>query len=645
MGIFSDRRTVGALSILAIIVIFFASNILAAATFRHARIDLTEGNLFTLSSGTVNILKSIDEPITITLYYSEKLGTELSEVHTTAERLRDLMLEFVGEANGNLKFDVIGVERYTPSEDEASELGLTGAQTRDGEILYFGLIATNAVDGREVVPFVPLDREQYMEYDLISMIYRLNRINLPVLGLITSLPLDTGPGGMAAAMQGMGRPYVIYDQLLASFEIEHIDVEAAIIPPEVEVLFIAHPDILSRKMLYAIDQFVMKGGRVLALLDPFSEMSQTGDPQMQGRPQATVDSSASTLGPLLASWGVTLDPGFVVADRALGFYVPNSNYPPVLLWPRLEEDNIDRDDIVTGELEVLQFASAGSLRRAEEATTSFTPLVTSSVVSGLVEFQDVKFRKPFDEIIRDFVADDEAHVFSVRLGGKIQTAFPGGMPTEEDYEVATRVENTSRAPHLLSTEVANIIVVADSDFIDDRFWVQVDEFLGERLVRPVTDNGPFVISAVENLMGSNDLISLRTRAGSQRPFTLVEKIQRDAEERYLPKQQELEAKLEEISQRVDELRGTAMTNGQTGQDTIVVTAEQRQELQALLSEHDEKRKEQRRIQFNLRSDIDRLGSQVRFLNIAAMPLIVAAFAIGLAVFRRRRRRLAAGKRV
>lgn len=631
----SSQKRIGALSIVAIVTLFFAVNIFSAATFRHARIDLTEGKLFTLSQGTVNILKSIDEPITIRLYYSERVATELPEVRTTAERLKDLLAEFVDTAQGNLKVEIIPVERYTTSEDEASAAGLTGAQTRDGEIVYFGFVATNMVDGKEIIPFVPLDREAYLEYDLISIIYRLNRIDLPVLGLITSLALDTGPGGMQAAMQGRSQPYVIYEQLLGSFEVEHIDGSTGTIPEGVEVVLIAHPDPLGPQMLYALDQFVMGGGRVLALLDPFSEMSQTGQPQMmQQQPAPSNDSSALALGPLLTSWGVEIDPAFVVADRALGFYVPQSDYPPILLWPRLTENEIDRDDIVSGELSALQLASAGSIRAIEGATTVLKPLVHSSLDSALVEFQDAKFRKPFEEILSDFVPDERAHVLAARIQGRVNTAFPNGAPADENGEPAS-----GSAPHITSTEAANIILVADADFLDDRFWVQIQNFMGERLMQPTADNGGLIVSAVENLMGSNDLISLRARAGSQRPFTLVQKIQRKAEEEFLPKQQELEAKLEEIAARVDELRGSGqMQSDQNGSDTIVVTAEQRAELKALLAEHEDARREQRAIQFNLRRDIDQLGNRVRFFNIAVVPLLVAFFAFGMATLQSRRRK-------
>lgn len=642
----SSQKRTSIVSMAMIVVLFFAVNIFSSAVFRHARLDLTEGKLFTLSAGTINILKAIEEPVSIKLYYSERIATELPEVRATAERLKDLLIEFSDSADGNLRFEIIPVERYTESEDEASEAGLTGAQTRDGEIVYFGLVATNTVDGREVVPFVPLDREEYLEYDLISIIYRLDRTDLPVLGLITALPLDTGPGGMAAAMQGRGQPYVIYEQLLGSFEVEHIDTDAAVIPSEVEVLLIAHPEALSPQMLYAIDQFVMGGGRVLALLDPFSEMSQTGQPQMMQnmqQPAATNDSSATALGPLLTSWGVEISPDFVVADRALGYYVPQSDYPPILLWPRLSEAEIDREDIVTAELTLLQFASAGSIERLDDATTAITPLVTSSTDSGLVDFQDAKFRKAFDEILRDFTPDEQSHVLAVRIQGAIKSAFPDGAPAGEEENEADA--DISTGPHLIETAAANIILVADADFIDDRFWVQIQSFLGERLMQPTADNGSFVVGAVENLMGSDDLISLRTRAGSQRPFTLVQKIQRAAEEEFLPRQHALEAKLEEISARVDELRGASMSQDDSSDgDTIMVTDEERAELKALLAEHEETRKAQRAIQFNLRRDIDRLGNRVRFINIAVMPLIVAGFAFGLATFQMRRRRKAAARR-
>lgn len=644
----SSQKRISVVSMAAIVVLFFAVNIFSSAVFRHARLDLTEGKLFTLSDGTVNILKAIEEPVSIKLYYSERIATELPEVRATAERLKDLLIEFSDSADGNLKFEIIPVERYTESEDEASEAGLTGAQTRDGEIVYFGLVATNTVDGREVVPFVPLDREEYLEYDLISIIYRLDRTDLPVLGLITSLPLDTGPGGMAAAMQGRGQPYVIYEQLLGSFEVEHIDTDAAVIPDGVEVLLIAHPEALSPQMLYAIDQFVMGGGRVLALLDPFSEMSQTGQPQMMQnmqQPAATNDSSATALGTLLTSWGVEISPDFVVADRALGYYVPQSDYPPILLWPRLSEAEIDREDIVTAELTLLQFASAGSIERLDDATTEITPLVISSTDSGLVDFQDAKFRKAFDEILRDFTPDEQSHVLAARIQGTIKSAFPDGAPEGEGEGADEAGAEVSSGPHLTETAAANIILVADADFIDDRFWVQIQSFLGERLMQPTADNGSLVVGAVENLMGSDDLISLRARAGSQRPFTLVQKIQREAEEEFLPRQHELEAKLEEISARVDELRGASVSqDGSSDGDTIIVTDEERAELKALLAEHEETRKAQRDIQFNLRRDIDRLGNRVRFLNIAVMPLIVAAFAFGLATFQRMRRRKAAARR-
>lgn len=638
-GLLSNKRTVGALSILAIVVIFFAANIFAAASFRHARLDLTEDSLFTLSPGTINILENLDESISLKLYYSESIGTEIPQVHKTAERFRDIVSEFSTRSGGKLNFDVIPVERYSETEDEASELGLSGAQAGNGEIIYFGFVATNAVDGREVVPFVPLDREQYMEYDLISMIYRLDRVNLPVLGLITSLPLDTGPGGVQAAMQGMSRPYVVYDQLLASFEVEHIDGASGAIPEEVDVLLIAHPDVLSRRMLYAIDQFVMKGGRVLALLDPFSEMSQQGMPQMQGQPSATVDSSTTALAPLLESWGVTMIADQVVADGDLGFFIPNSGYPPMLLWPRFDRTGIDEQDLVTANLGTLQFASAGSLLAKEGASTSFTPLVTSSVNSSLVPFQDVKFRRPPEDILRGFSPDETAHVLAARILGPVSSAFPEGTPTEEDYSEETGTEPRLTQPHAMSAEAANIIIIADADFIDDRFWVRVDEFLGERLIQKTTDNGDFLISAVENLMGSNDLISLRARASSGRPFTLVQDIQRSAEERFLPKQEELEQKLIQISARIDELRGNAMAVGsEPSGDTILVTQEQRTELKALVDQHDATRKEQRQIQYNLRADIDRLGNQVRFINVAMMPLLVAFFALCLAFLRSRKRR-------
>ncbi len=637
-----SRHQATAATITLLVVLFLALNVFALNVFRSARLDLTSEGLFTLDDGTVRTLEGIEEPITFRLYYSETSAADIQQIRVMGERVRDLLSEFASVSDGKLIVEVIDPEPYTEAEDQAVASGLKGAQVVGGEIIYFGLVASNTIDGQEVIPFFATDREQYLEYDLASMIYRLNRESQPVLGLLSDLPLDTGPGGMVAAMQGNAQPFMIYEEMLAAFEVEQLTAEFDRIPPEVEVLLIAHPPALGQKALYAIDQFVMRGGRVLAFVDPFSELSQVQGAGGQG----FADSSVNFLAPLLNSWGVEIDGEHIVGDLARSLRVGWGNGADnraidYVVWIGLEAQDFNSDDIVTGSLNRVQMASVGAIKSLAEAGTRFTPLITSSDVSMLLDFQDVKFQTPPDELLRKFLPDDEAYVIAARVFGPVKTMFSDGPPPPEDAldaeEDLSPGEDEPEQPlpaHIASTEDANVIVVADADLFDDRFWVQVSEFLGERYAEPTADNGAFVIGAIDNLMGSNDLISLRSRARANRSFTVVEDIRRAAEAEFLPRQEELDSKLDQISQRVDEIRGS-LSSDETADETVLVTPEERTELQQLLNDAAETRKARRDIQYNLRKDIDRLGSRVKFVNIALMPLLIGVFAVGLALYRRR----------
>ncbi|TNE36945.1 MAG: ABC transporter [Alphaproteobacteria bacterium] len=615
-------------------VIFLCLNIFMTTAVRDAQIDLTEDRLYTLSDGTRNLLKSIKEPITLKLYYSETEAVDIPQVRVLAERVKDMLGAFSRLSGGMVRVEIIEPEPYTEAEDEAEAVGLTAAPLASGDIVYFGLVGTNTIDGQEIIAFFAPEREARLEYDLASLVDRLNRERAPVLGLLTDLPLSSGPGGMMAAMQGRSQPFVMYEQLLGTFELQELGPDLAWIPEDVDVLMLVHPPALSDTALYAIDQFVMRGGRIIAFLDPFSEMSQISGPGGEGY----TFSSAASLGPLLTAWGVDMDGSKIVADRQRALRVGfGANMPPMdyVLWVGFDNRDLDGDDLVTANLNYLQMASVGAFDPLEGATTTFTPLLKSSRDAMLVDFQEAQFQTPPDELLRSFNSTGKAYVIGARVTGRVATAFPDGPPPLDADAV---VEETGPLPDLIAeTDAANILLVADSDLFNDQFWVQVSDFLGERLVQETSDNGSLVLGAAENMMGSNDLVSLRSRAPVKRDFTRVEDLRREAEARFLPQSQALDEKLDQIVQRVDEIRGTGF--GESDDGTLLVTPEQRAELQRLLLEADATRKAQRDIQYELGADIDRLGAWIKFFNIAFVPLLVAVFAIFLAFRRRKQMRV------
>lgn len=636
-----DRRTLAAAAIALGAALFLAINIASDAFFRSARLDLTDNGLFTVSEGTKNILRGLEEPITLRFFYAKGTATNYPQIQAYAKRVRDLLAEYASLAGGNLIIEEMDPEPFSEAEDRAVALGIQAAPTQEGLTIYFGLAGTNTVDGKEVIPFFNQAREQYLEYDLTSLIARLNARKKPVLGLVTNLPLDTGPGGLLAAMQGRSQPYMIYEQLRENFDIDFLTQDFDRVPETVDALMIAHPRDLSQKTLYAIDQFVMRGGRVILFVDPISEISQSASPDT-GMPVQGATFTSDL--PLLKNWGVDYDPKIVVADRSRAQKVQVGRGGQVIdyvLWSGFKAEDMDRTDLVTSALTSLNLATVGTLRPAADATTIFTPLVQTTADSMEIPAEEVLASSQPETLLARFLPTGQRHVIAARISGPIKSAYPDGPPPKEvapEGEEAPATEGAEApepAPlpaHIASVESANILVVADSDVFDDRFWVQVQEFGGQRYAIPSADNAALVLNAAENLLGSNDLISLRTRASSQRPFTVVDQLRRGAEERFLAEEKRLQGKLEDTQRRIDELQRSANPG-----EGAILTAEQETEIQKFRGELAETRGALRQVQLNLRKDIDALGNWLAFVNIALIPIAVAAAAIALAILRTRRR--------
>ena len=627
------RRLYAIAALVLAAVIFVAVNIAANAWITTAKLDLTENGQFTLAQGTRNILANIPEPITLKFYYSKKVAADYAQTQAYATRVHDLLEEYASLSDGKILLQDIDPEPFTAAEDEATGNGLTGAPTDSGDTVYFGLVGTNRIAGKEVIPYFTADRERYLEFDLSTLVYHLSQPQKPVLGILSSLPMDTGAGGMQAAMQGNAQPYAIYSELAQTYTTQMLDPAASLIPKNVSVLMVVHPAGLSAASLYGIDQFVLRGGHALVFVDPNSELAMAGsgmDPRAGGDP-------SSDLPKLFQSWGIGYTPAKVVADRELAQRVQVSSDPrnPVAsypVWLHLTQAQFDAKDTVTANLQSLNLASAGALHPLKGATTSFAPLIHSSGQSALLDTDAVRFNPRPQDLMGAIRPTGEEFTIAARISGPAKTAFTAGPP-------AAMTAPGQPPPPALPAQIKessgpiNVIVMADSDIFDDRFWVHVENAFGKRVATPFADNGAFVMNAIENLMGSSDLITLRTRATNDRPFTVVKEIQADAQAQFQQQAEALQARMTAVQQRLHELE----QGGGAGTGAQGLTQPQQAEIDRFKKELIDTRTALRDVQHNLRKDIDTLGDFVALVNIIVVPLFVAGFAILLAWLRRRRR--------
>ena len=595
------------LGLLLIAVAFLLFNGLSGALLSGARLDLTEQKLYTLSPGTRQILDSLDEPLTLRLFFSDQATGELPALRNQARRVEELLRTYVRAADGKLSLQVIDPEAFSEQEDQAAEAGLQAVPLNaGGEQVYFGLVASNARGDRQVIPFFALDREEFLEYEISRLINGLVQRELPVVGVLSGLPLN---GGFDMLARQPTAPWMVMEEIRQLFRLERLDSATEEIPAHVSVLMLVHPKQLPQQTLYAIDQFVLRGGKLLAFVDPYSE-ADTGS----GFPGEDIE-RASRLDPLLAAWGVRLLPDQVLADAGYGMSVGMGGGRAVRhpAWVSLPAEALDQDDVVSADLEVLNLASAGLLEPLAEATTRFTPLLRSSPLSMPVDAKRLGMLGNPEELLRDLRPDGQRKVLAARIDGPARTAYPDGIEGRQDG--------------LKAAERIDLILVADTDLLSDHLWVQVQQFFGQRVPQPFADNAGFVINALDNLAGSPALISVRSRGRYQRPFEVVQALQRQAETRFLEQEQRLQQRLADTERQLAQL--------QRGADDEL-NAEQESAVRRFLDEKLRIRKELREVNYRLNADIEALGRTLKFVNIALVPLLLTLGALGLWFWRRRR---------
>lgn len=633
-------------------VLLIGLNVLSFHLFRGLRVDVTENRAYTLTQGTREILASLEEPVTLEFYYSRRRAT----VHAPGlaphmTRVQDLLQEYRDVSGGMVRLRIVDPEPFSEEEDEAALAGLAGIPAGPaGDPLFAGLVGRNLVDERAVIPFFDPQREPFLEYELTKLVYELSSPRRPTLGILTTLPMfgETTPQAPMRDPRMQRGPWVITDQLRQFHEVLRIDNDADEIPADVDLLMVVHPRDLPEETLYAIDQFVLGGGNALVFVDPHAEADEA--PFDPDDPYANLwRERGSTLEPLLAAWGIAFDPALFVADRGAAqrvSYADERGLPETidfLAYLLLDGDRLNSEDVITAGIGEVTFGTAGALLPREGATTEFIPLATSTTNAALMDIETMRLTMNPRQLLNDFVSADESYTLAARISGPVETAFPDWPsrfepePEEETGLGEDLGDGPAARTHLeRSNGNINVVVFADTDFLTDRFWVQLQNFMGQRIAFPVASNGDMVLNAVENLAGSDALISVRARGRHSRPFERVDEMRKAAEDRFRERQQELEQRLVEIESEINELQ-RARTDAAS---PFLLTEEQTAMLEQAREEQVETRRELREVRRQLEREIDELGTRLKVLNIAAIPVLVSLAAIGLGIarqFRRRRR--------
>ncbi|MGA9421103.1 MAG: Gldg family protein [Rhodanobacteraceae bacterium] len=621
-----NRKALSGTALIILAILFVALMIVVNTLFRGARIDLTQNHIYTLSDGTRHIVDSLDEPIHLYLFYSDQGTRDLPQLRTYYTRVHEMLDEIVARSNGKITLETIDPLPFSEDEDRATSMGLQSVPVgNSGEKIFFGLAGTNSTDGHAAIPFLQPDKEAFLEYDVAKLIHQLSNSKKPVVALLSDLPIDAG---FDPATRQMRQPWAIYQQWQQLFDMRQLDAsKLTAIDKDVDVLVLVHPKHLSDDAAFAIDQYVLRGGHLLAFVDPYAELDDAGaDPN---NPQAAMMADKSSdLPTLFKAWGIDYDPGKVVLDRghALPISVAPGQAPvrdPAILG--FTDADLANGDVTTANLQSINVSAAGYFELSKDAKgETLTPLIQTSADAMTVPSVRMRMLRDPGELLDGYQATGEHYLIAGRLTGKLKTAFP----------------DRKGSGHLAASKAdAQIILVADTDILSDRLWVRVQNFFGQHVMNPFANNGDFAVNAVDNLTGSSDLISIRGRATSQRPFTTVEALKRTADERFRSKEEELQHELSDTERKLTQLQ-----SAKSADQAPILSSEQKSELEKFLQRKVEIRKELRQVRRQLDAEIESLGARLKFLNIVLMPLLITLFALGFAWWRSRRRHVGYGDR-
>ena len=643
MAFLNNRRNLTVASLIVAFVFLFAFNAFVGNAARNVSADLTADNEFTLSAGTEQVLKSLQEPIVLRLFLSPALVERVPSYGPAAARVRNLLERYVALSNGKIRLETYRPEPYSVDEDKAAAYGIEGVPIDTGGTLaYFGLAGTNTVDTEEKIAFFHPSRQRFIEYDITRLVHSLG-VKKKVVGLIAGLPIN----GTFSMRGGMQQPWPIMNEIGKLFEVKTVDETGDSIPDDLDVLMIVHPQNLSDKTLYAIDQYVLKGGKALVMVDPVPETA----PRRRTYTGAGPVQPGSDLPKLLKAWGVAYDSTAVATDANRFVEVPHRYqgrvvYAPHIAYLQLREPDLNAGDPVTARIKTLIFGIPGHFAKAEGGGTALTPLVTTTAVAMVRKAQDYRQEPDLLALYRNYVPGNRKLSLAVRVTGNANSAFPKGRPADPDIKKGDAKKKdakdeadkddgkkAAKPAHIARTQKPlNLILVADADFLETGFWAQKANVGEGAVYTPFANNADFVVNALDDLADANPLAGLRGRGSPDRPFTVVDDLRKASQNKLRAKQLELAKELEDLQKKIDEAR-TQSKDGET-----VLTEAQQETLRGYLAKFITVRQEQRSVLAGLRADVDALEARTKFYNIALIPLMIAVLAILVAIWRARRRR-------
>jgi len=608
---------------LVLLVLLLLAGAALLASMNKWQIDLTQGKLYTLSQGTRNIIENVEQPIVLKFYYSESLTRDIPMLRNYANRVQDMLREYERRSHGKIILNIVHPEPFSEQEDEAASDGLQSMPDGRGDKIFLGLVGS-ANHRSEVIAMFNPQKENLLEYQISQLVYRLNQPKQLAVGIISDLPLFRSIDPKTNRM----RPeWLIVNQLEQLFDLHRmIDPSVDKIDDDINLLMVVHPNKLPEKTLFAIDQFVLRGGKLLVFVDPLAEADDSDSRLLA---EGFADRS-SDLEQLFAAWGIDYDANKVVLDLGNAHRIPvqrDGQPVPHVGILDLEGDSINRTQNVIAELENINIASAGSLAHHAGSGTTFIPLLTSSHQTDVMDAQTYSMIGNHADLLEKMKPSDHQYTFAAWVSGEVNTAFPNEKPAASQF--SGEVLKASKVP-------IQVIVVADTDVLADRMWVDRQDFYGQTVATPFAANGDMVVNMVDALGGSADLINLRSRGTYQRPFTRVDALEKAASSRLREQQDALAAALSDTEKRIAQLN--AATEDKDTGEAHELTPVQKQEVAKFQKERWKIRKNLRDVQHQLGSDVDRLGTVLKIINIAAVPVLLIVFALLAALWRRHRLR-------
>ena len=612
----NEALVYSAVGLVALFLILVAFNYLASLS--AARVDLTEGKLYTLSEGSKKILRGLDSPVKVKLYISRGEQAMPVPLRSFAQRVEDMAREFKSVAGTNLVVEMYNPKPDSEDEDAAQLDGVEPQQIFSGEQFYLGLVVSQ-LDRKQAIPALSPQRERLLEYDLARAIARVATAERPVLGLMSALPV-LGERFNPMTRQS-SEPWVLAIELKRDFNVKQVSLTAAAIDPEIKVLLVIHPRDLPESTEYALDQFVLRGGKLVAFVDPYAYFDQQPSPM----PGIGGGGTSSTLAKLFKAWGVEMNPGKVLADVVYASGA-GQRYTPTVLT--LNRTALNRDDVVTSQIETLLYAFGGAFDVKPAEGLKVTNLITGSPNSMLVD--SVVATVSGEAAMKGFQPENKARPLALRLSGKFRTAFPDGKPDPDDKKSSDKKNQASLKE---SASENSVILVADADMLNDGAAVDIQEVFGRRIVVPSNGNLALVQGMVEQLASGDALGSLRSRAAAFRPLTVVRQMEADVQKQYFGRLKSLEDEVQKTTEKLQELQ---KARGAAAKGAQIMTPEQQVEIENFRKHVTGTRKELKELRKNLRQDAESLVFWTKVANIALMPLLVVLLGLGVFFLKRRR---------